>query len=322
MHMKDDILAMWKSRDTRKTSSLGPMFISSADSRGWGSTLGQTFIPGGPVPPSGMLHGPGGGGMSAMSSSAFKPVAPPPGIPLAPGLSSYLQQPLASSFPAMGPPAEYNFDPITGRPLKASTPNILSQSSNLRDVSASTSISPRVTGQSNLPRLSQEECPLVVGPLSCSSRVVVGGRVPTVTMSSSAAKTTLSLSNTAPMISTSSSNVTGGDAHRVILQHPTSSPSRALAGAGVGRGARRPTKRSTGRGQGLASLLMDKDGNGVGRGQSVSSPPVRRSEQDPAVTYLEATSRPPRRTVVSSTKLDQCDVQLKVAAQEKEKEAA
>ena len=269
MHMKDNILAMWKSRDMRKTSSLGPTFISSADSRSWGSTLGKTFIPGGPAPHSGMLCGPGGGGMSAMSSSAFKPVAPPPGIPLAPGLSSYLQQPLPSSFPVMGLPAEYNFNPITGQPLKASTPDILSWSSNLQDVSAPTSISLCVTGQPNLPGLSQEECPLVVGPPSHSSRVVVGGRVPMVTMSSSTAETTLSSSNTAPMISTSSSNVTGGDACRVILQHPTSLPSRVLAGAGVGRGARRPTKQSTGRGQGLASLLMDKDGNGVGRGQSI-----------------------------------------------------
>ena len=322
MCMKDDILATWKSRDVRKTSSLGPMFISSADSRSWGSTLGKTFIPGGPVPPSSMLHGPGGGGMSAMSSSAFKPVAPPPGIPLAPGLSSYLQEPLPSSFPVMELPTEYNFDPITGWPLKASTPDILSWSSNLRDVLAPTSISPCVTGLSNLPGLSQEEHPLVVGPLSHSSRVVVGGRVPTVTMSSSAAKTTLSSSNTAPMISTSSSNVTGGDAHRVILQHLTSSPHRALAGAGVGRGARRLAKWSTSRGQGLARLLADRGGNSVGRGQSIPSPPVRRSEQDPAVTYSEAASRPPWRTIVSPTELAQCNVQLKVAAWEKEKEAA
>ena len=293
MRMKDNILTTWKSRDVRKTSSLGPMFISSADSRSQGSTLGKTFIPAGPAPPSGMLRGSGGGNMSAVSLLAFKPVAPSPGIPVAPGLSSYLQQPLASSFPVMGPPTGYNFDPIMGWPLKASTPNILSRSSNVRDVSAPTSLSLHVTGQSNLPGLSQEEHPLVVGPPSRSSRVVVGGRVPTVTVSSSAAKTTPSSSNTTPMISTSSSNVTGGDACRVILQHLTYSPNSTLAGAGVGRGAGRPAKRSAGRGQGLASLCTDKDGNGVSRGRSVPSPPVRRSEQDPAVTYLEAASRPP-----------------------------
>ena len=87
MHMKDDILATWKSRDVRKTSSLGPMFVSSTDSRSQESNLGKTFNPGGPVPPSSVLHGPsGGGGTSAASSSIFKPLAPPPRIPLVSGL--------------------------------------------------------------------------------------------------------------------------------------------------------------------------------------------------------------------------------------------
>ena len=130
MCMKDDILAMWKSRDARKTSSLRPTFVSSADSRSQGSTLGKTFIPGGPVPPSGVLCGPGGGGgMSAVSSSFFRPLAPPPGIPSMSGLSPYIQELLPISFPMMGPPAGYNFDPVTGRPLKVSTPDIFSRSS-------------------------------------------------------------------------------------------------------------------------------------------------------------------------------------------------
>ena len=54
MHMKEDILATWKSRDARKTSSLGPTFVSAADSRSRGSTLGKTFIPEGPAPSSGV----------------------------------------------------------------------------------------------------------------------------------------------------------------------------------------------------------------------------------------------------------------------------
>ena len=104
--------------------------------------------------------------------------------------------------------------------------------------------------------------------------------MPTVTVSSSPAETTLSSSsNMAPRISTSSSNVTGGDACRVIWQHLTSSPSRVLAGVGVGRGSRRPTKRSASRGQGLASLLVDRGGNSAGRGRSIPSPPIRRPEQ-------------------------------------------
>ena len=184
--------------------------------------------------------------------------------------------------------------------------------------------------------------------------------MPTVTVSSSAAEMALSsLPSVAPRVSTSSSNVTGGDVHRVIWQHPPSSPNRTLAGAGVRRGsARRPAKQNAGRGQVLVDMLADKGGNrgwelaaklkgnGAGRGQSVPSPPVGRPEQSgrqadthtesslpppimmhldhqgPAVTYSEAASRLPQRTVVSPSELAECDIRLKMAAHKKEKEAA
>ena len=346
MSMKDDILATWKSRDARKTSSLRPTFVSSADSRYQGSTLGRTFIPREPMPPSGALHDPGGGDTSAVSSSFFRPLAPPPGIPSTSRLSPYIQELLPTSFPMVGLPVGYNFHPITGWSLKASTPDMFSPSSQPWDVLLPTSTSPHVTDLSNLPGLSQEEHPLVVGSPSHSSRVVAGRRVPTVTVSSSAAKTTLSSSpSTAPRISTSSINVTGGDMCRVIWQHPPLSPNRTLAGAGVRRGsARRPTKRNAGRGQMLANMLADKGGNkgwelvaklkgnSAGRGQSIPSPPVGRPQQrgrqadthtksslpppitmhldcqGPAVTYSEATPRLPWRTVVSSSELAECDV--------------
>ena len=143
MHMKEDILATWKSRDARKTSSLRPTFVSSADARSRGSTLGKTFIPGQPAPSSGVPRGPGGGGDAiVMSSSVFKPLAPPPRIPIAPRLSHYLQDPMPTSFPVMGLPTEYNFDPITGQPLRASTPDVFSLSSQPWDVSLPTSSSP------------------------------------------------------------------------------------------------------------------------------------------------------------------------------------
>ena len=187
----------------------------------------------------------------------------------------------------------------------------------------------------------------MVGSMSRSSRVVTGERMQIVTVFPSAAETTLSSSpNTAPRISTSSSNVTGGDVHRVIWQNPASSPNRALAGSGVGRGAAGgPAKQSTGRGQGLAGMLADS-ARGAGRGQSTPSPPVGRPEQGerqtstrtrsglspvvtmqlghwgPAVTYSEATSRPPQRTVIPSPELTSGDVRLKLAAHQKEKEAA
>ena len=200
----------------------------------------------------------------------------------------------------------------------------------------------------------------MVGSPSYSSRVVAGGRIPTVTVSSAPAETTLSASpNTAPRISTSCSNVTGGDICRVVRQHPQLPLNKTLAGAGVGRGlARRSARESGSRGQTLADMLTDKGGDkgqalaaklegaSGGRGRSVPSPPVGRPEQKgrqadtrteanllppvtmhldhqgPSVTYSEATSRPPRRTVISSQELSECDVRFKIAAHEKEKEAA
>ena len=187
----------------------------------------------------------------------------------------------------------------------------------------------------------------MVGSMSHSSRVVMGERMQIVTVFPSTAETTLSSSpTTAPRISTSSSNVTGGDVRRVIRRDLAPSPNRVLAGSGVGRGtARRPAKQSTGRGQGLAGMLAD-NARGAGRGQSAPSPPVGRSgqgerqtgtctepglppvvmmqldHQGPAVTYLEATSRPPWRAGIPTSKLMSGDVHLKLVAHEKEKEAA
>ena len=116
-----------------------------------------------------------------------------------------------------------------------------------------------------------------------------------------------------------------------------------LADKGGNRGQALATKLegpSAGRGQVLVEMLADKGG------QSIPLPPVGRPEQrgrqadtctkaslpppitmhldcqGPPVTYSEATSRLPRRMVVSSSELAECDVRLKMAACEKEKEAA
>ena len=113
MAMKEDILATWKSRDARRTSSLSPTFISSADSKEQGSTLGKTFIPREATVSSGTLHGPGGG-TSAASSPFFRPLAPPPSIPSTSRLSPYIQELLPTSFPMVGAPMVYNFNPMTG----------------------------------------------------------------------------------------------------------------------------------------------------------------------------------------------------------------
>ena len=175
--------------------------------------------------------------------------------------------------------------------------------------------------------------------------MVAGGRVPTVTVSSATAETTLlALPNMAPRISTSCSNVTGGDICRVIRRHLHSPSNKMLAGAGVGRGLARRPARGGGRGQVLVEMLTDKGGDrgqalaaklkgtSAGRGQSIPSPQVRRPEQrgrqvdahaegslpppitmhldcqGPPVTYSEATSRLPWRTVVSSSELPEYDV--------------
>ena len=117
-------------------------------------------------------------------------------------------------------------------------------------------------------------------------------RIPLVTVSPTA-ETTLSASPMmAPRVSTSSANVPGGDVHRVICQCPHSSPNRALAGAGVGRGsAQRLARASSGRGQILVDMLTKTGGRrgqilagkfvgaSSGRGQSAPSPPVRRPEE-------------------------------------------
>ena len=160
----------------------------------------------------------------------------------------------------------------------------------------------------------------MVGSASHSSRVVTGERMQITTVFPSAADTTLSSSaTTAPRISTSSSNIVEGDVCRVIRRDQAPSPNKVLAGSGVGRGtAMKPVRQSTGRGQGLAAMLADS-ARRVGRGRSTPSPPVGRSgqgerqtnthtetgpspavmmhldRQGPAVTYSEATSRPPRR---------------------------
>ena len=124
MGMKEDILATWKSRDARRTLSLRPTFISSADSKGQGSTLGRTFIPRGATASSGALCGPGGGTGGA-SSPFFRPLAPPPRIPSMSGLSPYIQELLPTSFPTVGMPMKYNFDPITGSTPESVNPEYI-----------------------------------------------------------------------------------------------------------------------------------------------------------------------------------------------------
>ena len=120
-----------------------------------------------------------------------------------------------------------------------------------------TSSSPKLVGLPALLGLDEEECPLVMEPPSHSSQVVMGGMIPTITVSSSAVETTLSaLHRSTPRVSTSSANVAGGDVHRVIKQHPLTSTHTALVGTGVGQGkeiAKKLAKAGIGKGQSIPS---------------------------------------------------------------------
>ena len=169
MDMKNNILAMWKSRARTRTSSLGPTFTSSsADSKEQGSTLGKTFTSRRAATSISALHGPSHS-LGETSSPFFKPLAPPPGIPSPSGLLSYIQELLSSSYPAVGTPMEYNFDPMTGQPLKLLISSTYSLPSQPLGASFSTPTSTGMAGLLALPGLSREECPLVVGSPSCSS---------------------------------------------------------------------------------------------------------------------------------------------------------
>ena len=330
----------------KQDSSLRPMFTSSsAGSKEQGSTLGKTFTSARAAMSTSALCSPSYG-LGETSLPFFRSLAPPPGIPHPSGLLSYRQDILPTpSYPAVGAPMEYIFDPMMGRPLKLFISSMYSLLSQPPGASFSTPTSPGVAGLSAMPGLSGEECPLVVGSPSHSSQVVAGGRIPIMTVSSSAVETTLlALPMTTPRISTSCSNVMGGDIHQVIRQCPQSSPNRALAGAGVGRGsARKPMRTSGSRGQVLAERLIKTGsrrgqtagklgGTSVGRGQPTPLPPVRRPEdrgrhtdahteaslpppitmhldcQGPPVTYSQAASRSPQRVVAPPPDLSMCDV--------------
>ena len=114
MDMKNNILTTWKSRDKCRTSSLRPTFTSSSmGSKEQGSTLGKTFTSARAATSIGALHGPGHI-LGETSSPFFRPLAPPLGIPSPSRLSSYIQDILPTSYPVMGVPMEYNFDPMMG----------------------------------------------------------------------------------------------------------------------------------------------------------------------------------------------------------------
>ena len=120
MGMKDDILATWKSRDRRR-DFIPQTHIHSPHPR-IPRNKGPPWEK--PLLPEGLLH------LSVPlvalvtawvrhhchSSGLWPP--PPPQDSLNVWLLPYIQELLPTSFPTVGTPTEYNFDPITGWPLK------------------------------------------------------------------------------------------------------------------------------------------------------------------------------------------------------------
>ena len=225
MELKDDILATWKSRDKCRTWSLGPMFIpSSARASEKKSTLHDTFCPSSATVPKPIhlsIFSSSSYGLGGTQSPLVKPLGPPPGI-LYPSVSMPYRQGIipTPSHSSWVLTTGYNFNPITGQPLRPSIPSSYPFLSLSSEMLLSTSLCPSLV---DLPSLldedNEESSPLVVGSPAHSSHVVMGGTVPTISVSSSGAETTLSASSRSILqISTSTASTAGRDVQRVIQQ--------------------------------------------------------------------------------------------------------
>ena len=241
MELKDNILSIWKAKDKHKTSSLRPTFVPSSTRAGKKkkSTLGDTFFPSsatapvpicetflqiklccrwGPVTPH-KAHGSATRDpLSSVSMPYGQGVLPTPG------------------YAPWGSDTGYNFDPLMGQPLRPavlySYPFMLQSS----DILLSTSF---CLSLMDLPPLVDEDDektpPLVVGPPSHSSHILMSGAVPTITVSSSGAETLLSTSpRVNQRMSTSITSSAHQDIHRVVQQRPSTLANAALVDTGVG----------------------------------------------------------------------------------------
>ena len=174
MELKNDILTMWESRDRHRTLSLGPTFTpSSTGASNKRSTLGDTFTPSKTAAYASTLHS-SGHGLGEMSPSLSRPLGPPPGIPYASMPASYEQRIFpTSTYSTVGLTMGYNFDPMMGQPLLPLILSVYPFLSQSPGMPFPTSTSPNLVGLPALPRLGEEECPLVVGSPPHSSQVVV-----------------------------------------------------------------------------------------------------------------------------------------------------
>ena len=157
MDMKNKILAMWKSRDRRRT--LSPQTHHSLPHpwtpRNKDPPWGKTFTSGRAATSISAPHGPSYS-LGKTSSPFFSLWPHHPKFPLHPGYHLIYRSFLPTSYPTVGTPMEYNFDPMTGQPLKLLISSTYSLPSQPFGASFSTPTSPGMTGLSTLPGLSKE----------------------------------------------------------------------------------------------------------------------------------------------------------------------
>ena len=176
--------------------------------------------------PSSLSCGPGG-----TQPPLVKTLGLPPGI-LYPSMSMLYGQGIfpTLSYSLWGSTMGYNFDPMMGQPLRPSISSPYSFLSQSPEMLLSTSLGLSLVDLPDLLDIDDEgPPPLVVEHPAHSSHVVMGGTVPTITVSSSVVETTLSASpRLSPRVSTSSTSTVGRDVWRVVQQHPPSSANKVL----------------------------------------------------------------------------------------------
>ena len=138
--LNEKILSIWKAKDKCKTSSLRPTFVLSpaGASEKKKSTLGATFLPSSATAPAPICQSPFTGlsyAVGGVQSPLAKPVGPPPGIPY-PSVSTPYEQGVfpTPGYVPWGSVTGYNFDPMTGQPLRPTVPYsypFMSQSSDM-----------------------------------------------------------------------------------------------------------------------------------------------------------------------------------------------
>ena len=122
-------------------------------------------------------------------SPLIRPLGPPPGIPYPLMSMSYGQGIFPTlNYPLWGLTMGYNFDPMTGQPLRPSIPSSYPFLLQLPETLLSTSLNLSLVDLPALLDADDEEPPLVVEPPVHSSHMVMGWMVPTITVSSSVQK--------------------------------------------------------------------------------------------------------------------------------------